>query len=98
MNEDFSALQQLLSGYFNQDWAEDHDSSDEVISCFISEASNETFAQTKKELNELLLKNKTEQELQDFLFTDIGCGYYYPYKWINGKSWLEHIKSRLSER
>lgn len=97
MNKKYSQLQQLLAGYFNQDWVDDYNNADDVISSFIFESSIETLKSAHRELKALLLTDKTEQELQDFLFTDIGCGYYYPYEWKSGKLWLKHIDSLLGQ-
>jgi len=98
MIDDYAQLQQLLAGYFNQDWADEHPNADDLILSFISESSNETFKDAQQELKKLLLIKKTEQELQDFLFIEIGCGYYYPHEWESGTEWLEHIASLLAQR
>ncbi|WP_242175072.1 MULTISPECIES: contact-dependent growth inhibition system immunity protein [unclassified Pseudomonas] len=97
MNKDFPELQQFLAGYFNQDWVDEHKNANEVIASFISEASEETIAKVKQELNTLILIDQTEQELQDFLFSNIGCYYYYPNEWRDGTSWLKHVYSVLSK-
>ncbi|MGE1156581.1 contact-dependent growth inhibition system immunity protein [Pseudomonas kitaguniensis] len=97
MNKDFPELQQFLAGYFNQDWVDEHNDASEVIASFISEASPETMAIVKKELNALIAITQSEQQLQDFLFSDIGCSYYYPHEWKDGISWLKHVYSVLSE-
>lgn len=97
MNKDFPELQQFLAGYFHQDWVDDHKDANDVITTFITEASAETIAKVKEELNTLLLVDQSEQALQDFLFSDIGCCYYYPHEWKDGVSWLKHIYSVLSE-
>ncbi|KAA0941716.1 hypothetical protein FQ186_27110 [Pseudomonas sp. ANT_H14] len=98
MNKDYSQLQQLLAGYFDEDWIDDHDNADDVIFSFISECSTDTFKNAHHELKALLLTNKTEQELQYLLFTEIGCGYYYPHEWKSGKLWLEHVDALLRQR
>lgn len=98
MNKDYSQLQQLLAGYFNQDWVDEFDSADDVILSFITESSTETFKTAHLELKALLHANKTEQALQHFLFSDIGCGYYYPHDWKSGKLWLGHIDALFNQR
>lgn len=95
MNEDYPELQQFLAGYFNQDWVDDHENADDVINFFISKASAAMLAKVQWELEKLILVDQSEQELQDYLFTDIGCGYYYPNEWKNGKTWLVHVASVL---
>ncbi|MBD8738893.1 hypothetical protein IFR41_05130 [Pseudomonas fluorescens] len=95
MNEDYPELQQFLAGYFNEDWVDDHKSADDVINFFISEASADMLEKVKKELEKLLFIEQSEQELQDYLLTSIGCGYYYPSEWEDGKTWLTHVASML---
>ncbi|AZF36679.1 hypothetical protein C4J88_1895 [Pseudomonas sp. R4-39-08] len=95
MNQDYPELQQFLAGYFNQDWVDDHNSANEVINFFISESSDETLTTVQLELDKLISTPKTEQELQDFLLSDIGCYYYYPNEWNDGKTWLRHVASEL---
>lgn len=95
MNEDYPELQQFLAGYFNEDWVDDHKSADDVINFFISEASAGMLEKVKQELEKLMHIEQSEQELQDYLFTSIGCGYYYPSEWEDGKTWLTHVALML---
>jgi len=97
MNKNFPELQQFLAGYFHQDWVDEHKNANEVITSFISEVSAETIEKTKQELKKLMLTVQSEQELQDFLFYEIGCSYYYPHEWKDGISWLNHVYLTLSE-
>jgi hypothetical protein len=95
MNQDYPELQQFLAGYFNQDWVDDHESANEVIDLFISESSKETVIKVQLELDKLISIKNNEQELQDYLLTDIGCYYYYPNEWSDGKTWLQHVALAL---
>lgn len=95
MNKDYPELQQFLAGYFNQDWVDDHKNADDVIKLFISEAATDTILKVQLELSKLVSSQKTEQELQDYLLSDIGCYYYYPNEWQNGKAWLKHVAAAL---
>ncbi|MCK6189319.1 contact-dependent growth inhibition system immunity protein [Pseudomonas sp. EYE_354] len=97
MKKNLLELQQFLAGYFHQDWVDEHKNANDVIASFISEASVKTIAQVKKELNTLISSEKSEEELQDFLFCDMGCNYYYPHEWSDGISWLKHVHSALSK-
>ncbi|WP_458375160.1 contact-dependent growth inhibition system immunity protein [Pseudomonas pergaminensis] len=100
MNQDFPKLQQFLAGYFNQDWVDDHESANDVIAFFISEADSDTTTKLQAELDRLIHSRKTEQELEIHLFKDIGCYYCYCNEWKDGRTWLKHIVSILkhSER
>lgn len=95
MNQDYPELQQFLAGYFNQDWMHDHKSANDVIDFFISDVSADILFQVQSELDSLIKTKKTEQELQDYLFTDIGCYYYYPNEWEDARTWLSHVASAL---
>lgn len=97
MNHDYVELQQFLAGYFNQDWAEDHENANDVIDFFISEADTDTITKVLAELDKLILSKKTKQELEDYLLQKIGCYYYYRDEWKNGKTWLRHISSILKK-
>jgi len=91
MNTRFPKLFQFLAGYFHQDWKCDHENEDDVIRSFVAESSVETVLKVKSELQSVLLTIRSEEELQAFLFDEIGCSYYYPYTWPSGKAWLEHV-------
>ena len=95
MNNDYPELQQFFAGYFNQDWVDDHKSANDVINFFISESSKDTIAIVLLELEKLVSAKKTEQELQDFLLSDIGCYYYYSNEWNDGETWLNHVALAL---
>lgn len=98
MNQDYPELQQFLAGYFNQDWAYDHKSADDVIDFFISDISADVLSEVQSELDRLIMTNKTEQELQDYLFADIGCYYYYLNEWKDARTWLKHVASTLKNK
>ncbi len=98
MNKDFPELQQFLAGYFHQDWVDEHKNANDVIASFISESDMKTIINVKQELNKLILAEPPEQQLQYFLFYDIGCSYYYPHEWNDGLSWLKHVYLTLNER
>lgn len=76
MNKDHYELQQFLAGYFNQDWTDDHENANDVIDFFISEADENTITKALTALEKLILSEKTEQELENYLFKEIGCYYY----------------------
>lgn len=95
MNHKYPELQQFLAGYFNQDWADDHDTADGVINFFIAESSKKTIIKVRQDLSTLLCIDQTESQLQHLLFTDLGCGYYYPHEWKDGKAWLKHVFTAL---
>lgn len=50
MNKLLTELQQFFSAYFNQDWAEEHSSADEVIDSFLLDSSREVTLIVKQEI------------------------------------------------
>ena len=98
MNQDYPELQQFLAGYFNQDWMCDHKNADDVIAFFTSDVSTDVLLEVQSELDRLIMTNMTEQELQDYLFTDIGFYYYYPNEWTDARTWLKHVSSILKNQ
>ncbi|KTC63139.1 hypothetical protein AO262_17655 [Pseudomonas fluorescens ABAC62] len=96
MKTNFYELQQFLAGYFHQDWVDEYKCADDVIAIFKSESSAKTTTKVIQEIRILLTLKKTEKQLQNFLFYDIGCNYYHPHEWTDGTSWLEHICLSLS--
>ncbi|MNY31016.1 hypothetical protein D3C86_1651570 [compost metagenome] len=95
MSTRFPALFQFLAGSFHQDWNCDHATEEDVIRSFVAESSIETLSRVKSELQAVLSTIQAEEELQDFLFEEIGCSYYYPCAWPSGKAWLEHVLGML---
>ncbi|WP_077048348.1 contact-dependent growth inhibition system immunity protein [Pseudomonas sp. KK4] len=91
MSDEFPELYEFLASYFHQDWSFDHDTEEEVIRSFVIDSSIETLLQVKSELQNLLATTQSEGELQNFLFRELSCYYYYPHAWSSGKAWLEHV-------
>ncbi|MBN2976567.1 hypothetical protein BFW88_12215 [Pseudomonas fluorescens] len=97
MNKPLTELQQFFGAYFNQDWAEDHSSADEVIDTFLFDSTRETIITVKQEILELKNSYTTEEEFQEDLFHKQYCCYYYPYQWTSGLLWLDHIVKKFEE-
>ena len=76
MNKDHYELHQFLAGYYNQHCTDDHENANDVIDFFISEADENTITKALTALEKLILSEKTEQELENYLFKEIGCYYY----------------------
>jgi hypothetical protein len=95
MIAEFPNLFQFLAGYFHQDWSSDHEAEDDVVRSFVAEASPETVSRVKGELQLVLRTLNSEEEMQVFLFEEMGCSYYFPSAWSSGKVWLEHVAALL---
>lgn len=95
MSKKFPELFQFFAGYFHQDWHFDHETEDDVVRSFIAESSSERISQVKGDLQIILRTLQSEEEIQVFLFEEVGCSYYYPCAWPSGKAWLEHVFGML---
>ncbi|MBT0625342.1 hypothetical protein KIH32_15575 [Pseudomonas fluorescens] len=97
MNDQITELQQFLGAYFNQDWAEEHSSADEVIESFLLDSSWDVIITVKQEILELISSYKNELGLQEKLLYEYSCYYYYPNQWASGPLWLNHIVNKFDE-
>lgn len=97
MNKPLTELQQFFGAYFNQDWAEEYSSADEVIETFLLDSTRDTIITVKQEILELTNLYTTEKELQKNLLHKQHCYYYYPYQWASGLLWLSHVVKKFDE-
>lgn len=97
MSKPLTELQQFLGAYFNQDWAEEHSSADEVIDTFLLDSSKATIVTVKQEILELISSYTNESDFQEILFHEQSCYYYYPNHWASGPQWLNHIVYKIDE-
>lgn len=85
-----SNLEQFMSGSFHQDWMIESANPEEIIAIYVKRKPKETVEQTLSELRELLVDGKSEKELENYLFNNLGC-YYDPL--ADGQSVSEWLKS-----
>lgn len=97
MNEELTELQQFFGAYFNQDWAEDHSSADEVIDTFLLDSPKEIIMTVKQEILDLINSYTNEQDFQENLLRTQHCYYHYPYQWTSGPLWLNHVVRKFDE-
>lgn len=97
MNTPLTELQQFFGAYFNQDWAEDYSSADEVIDSFLQDSSKDVIVSVKKEILELINSYTNESEFQENLLHEQYCYYYYSHQWASGLLWLSHIINKFDD-
>ncbi|WP_248751492.1 contact-dependent growth inhibition system immunity protein [Pseudomonas sp. MWU15-20650] len=95
MNTPLTELQQFFGAYFNQDWAEDYSSADEVIDSFLQDSSSDVIIIVRNEILELINSYTDEADLQENLLHIQYCHYYYPCQWASGPLWLNHIVGKF---
>ncbi|VVN46231.1 hypothetical protein PS664_05852 [Pseudomonas fluorescens] len=97
MNEELTELQQFFGAYFNQDWAEDHSSADEVIDTFLLDSPKEIIMTVKREIIDLINSYTNEADFQENLLHIQHCYYHYPHQWPSAPLWLNHIVRKLDK-
>lgn len=97
MNKPLTELQQFFGAYFNQDWAEDHSSADEVIDSFLRDSPRDVIIIVKQEILNLIDSYTNESNLQENLLRKQYCYYYYPCQWKSGPLWLTHIVNKFDK-
>jgi hypothetical protein len=97
MNEELTELQQFFGAYFNQDWAEDHSSADEVIDTFLLDSPKEIIMTVKREIIDLINSYTNEADFQENLLHIQHCYYHYPHQWPSAPLRLNHIVRKLDK-
>ncbi|WP_253207596.1 contact-dependent growth inhibition system immunity protein [Pseudomonas sp. BF61] len=64
MNQQLTELQQFFGAYFNQDWAEEYSSVEDVIDSLLKDSSRDVITTAKQEILELINSYTNELDLQ----------------------------------
>lgn len=96
--DSYPNLDDLLGAYFNQDWNEDYDTPEAVISSFARDGDKKGIEQTITELKTLLKEEHTFEAWGRILYDDFGCEYYFDYENdYTPKQFLEKIQKQLED-
>ncbi|MBB3313473.1 hypothetical protein FHT78_005265 [Rhizobium sp. BK196] len=91
----FEKLEQLMGGYFHQDWDTEGASDAEVISAFRRAEPVNQIEATIVEIDHLLwLFTRNPLKIEEHLAA-LGCEYYYQAHGLNGQEWLQRVRSLL---
>ncbi|WP_147290474.1 contact-dependent growth inhibition system immunity protein [Pannonibacter phragmitetus] len=96
MTERFATLEQLLGGYFHQDWDIAGETDIDVILAFRQEESAGLVNDLMSEIDLLLQLNASDPSKIDDILASLGCEYYYQSAGLTGFSWLERVRSLLA--
>lgn len=86
--ENFIMLGQILGCYFHQDWANEFDNDSDAIATIVQEESKDRLKLCVSEIDLLLSKLYTDDDLRKVMVDKIGC--YFDPK-ASGSSYAEWI-------
>lgn len=91
MTAQTSAVRKMFSAYLNQDFDIVFGSADDALFEFKNRSDPGEIPEVMDEIQSILRMNLAEEDLQRLILQDLGCFYYYPVEWPNGRLWLEHV-------
>lgn len=90
-------LDDLFGAYFNQDWEDDYDTPEAVISRFAWDGDKKGIEDAISELKGLLKEEHTNQEWYKLIADDFGCCYALRSQGIDPTEWLKKVQTQLEE-
>jgi len=88
-------LQQILGCYFHQDWMSDADTWEEQLENIAREEAPVRLQRALHELEDLLLRKLSEQDLVSVVSRDLSCDFYPPGAGLSYVAWLEGVRDFL---
>jgi CdiI immunity protein len=94
----YEAFENLVGGYLHQDF-DIYGSADGAVNAFLHDAENKFAKQLQFDLIKLIshFKNKSENELSNFVYKNTTCQYNYIMDWPSGVDWLKHLLLLVEE-
>ena len=89
---EFPCLNNLIGGYFHQDWRSHGETADEVVIFYCQMERHENRRGAVADIDRLLSQTETEDQLADAL-QQLGCAYRVRGVEESIRSWLRHIRS-----
>jgi hypothetical protein len=93
----FPNLFQLLGGYFHQDWCLDDPNAEAALRRYMNDTVPGQVQDTVNEIDALLTKNLSDDQLKQMLLVDLGCYYDPTADNITHAEWLRWVQNRLRE-
>ena len=92
----FEQLQQLIGGYFHQDWDIEGQSDEEVVFAFVRDNTSETARHVIAEIDDILygISGLDLDELLNYL----GCEYSYQTDGKSAAQWLKRLRNVLANQ
>lgn len=97
-------LGQFLGAYFHQDWmhikirpdwSPESADAESVVRYFIDESSPEILKNVADDIDELLAVGMSEEELQQFLYRELGSYYLTTADGVSPGDWLRSVRELL---
>lgn len=95
MNTHYSNLEELIGGYFHQDWNTYSDTTVGVLEFYLQEWPAKYVPLVLTELRNLLQRSDAEVEAE---LDKMGCGYAPGGDNTTYREWLNRMESRLSQQ
>jgi hypothetical protein len=90
-----SLLRNFFSCYFHEDWPCEAESPEAVVAGYLRTATARDVRSLGQAIREYSRRFAFEKDLEERLFTDLGCYYRPSAQGISAKAWLEDIADRL---
>ena len=86
-----SSLYQFIAGYFHQDWPEEAQSPEEIITNYAASEPREVVEESLNELKQLIAEVKSEAQLKHILLVDLGSYYDPTFHNQTISAWLQSV-------
>lgn len=90
-----SILKQFFAGYFHEDWPDDAKGSEQVVVDYLRAASGTEVTALADAITDLAHSGRSDAELEDTLFRELGCYYVPSGSGQSAKAWLEQLTTQL---
>jgi len=94
-DRDFPALFQLFGGYFHQDWRDEHETPDDAVQAFISEAPPDAVAAAAAELDRLLDGSLDDAAILRLIEEGFASEFVPSIDGATTTDWLPHVRDML---
>jgi hypothetical protein len=91
-------LKNFFGAYFHEDWVCEADTADAVVDKYAKETSPEKLRALSEIILDYLKEILSDAELEERLFTDLGCYYLPSAQGLSVREWLKSIASRFQRQ
>jgi hypothetical protein len=88
-------LSNFFSAYFHEDWHRDAGSPEAVIAGYIQTATPSDMSSLGQAIRHFSQAFVSDIQLEEKLFTELGCYYRPSGEGLSAKAWLEYVANQL---